>query len=386
MLPIFDLPPIDFKYTLEVRERIERRLDRDFLQSNPDNRSDAYTRVRPGFELTYGEHFSAAVQYQYAHDWVSTPAKTFTRDNSDATLAYLRYTAPNKSVTVGRFKFSAGSERLIGPLEWNNVSRSYDGLNIVGPNWQVFATRIGVSLPKPREAELYGAECTNRYGKSFVAFKKDATSAGDLEILTLDHTRKAGRGMFDWDYDLAYQTGFVGKLDHEAWAFHAGVGYKPAPRDRVYLEFNTASGGSGTSKSKTFDNLYPTNHKFYGSMDLMGWRNMRQLSAGWQRKLNAKADLHVHGHWNELADAKDGWYNALGALNKRSGGVFRDPTGKSGRDLGFELDVEGGFRLDTATQINLGMGLFEPGKFVERMNGGKADRQVWGFLMVNRKY
>ncbi len=380
-----DLPVIDFKFSFEIRERFERRLDRDFLESNEDNRSDLFTRIRPGFELRQGKHWSAVVQLQYAHAKAWKPGPDTVLENRDARDAYIRHSSPGGVWTIGRQKISASSERLIGPLEWINVGRSFDAVRFQSSEWDVFAGKLGVAVPRPRDAELGAAVRNWRAGQTMLVFKKDNVTGGDLEIWTLDHSQKGAKGMVDFDYDVALQGGKNKGLDHEAWAAHGALGFRPDKTNRLYLELNAASGGAGTHKSETFDNLYPTNHKFYGSMDLQGWRNMQELALGWQRKLSAKADLHLHAHAFRLMDAKDAWYGAGGAANKRVGGVYLDPTGAAGKDVGFEVDLEGTLRLDARTTLQLGIGVFVPGKFVERMNGGSADRQKWLFLQVMRK-
>lgn len=109
-----DATPIQTKFTIEIRERFERRLDRDFLESNSDNRSDFFTRIRPGVTVTYGKNFSAYAEYQFAHTLGITPGDKSWTTNSDARELYVRYKGPEATVTVGRQKAVMGGERLVG--------------------------------------------------------------------------------------------------------------------------------------------------------------------------------------------------------------------------------------------------------------------------------
>ena len=82
------------------------------------------------------------------------------------------------------------------------------------------------------------------------------------------------------------------RLEHLAMAFSGMVGYTFADTyatPRLALEYNYASGDSNPTDGNhgTFDNLYPTNHKFYGYGDYMSWQNMHNL----RLSLSAKPTL-----------------------------------------------------------------------------------------------
>jgi hypothetical protein len=117
----------------------------------------------------------------------------------------------------------------------------------------------------------------------------------------------------------------------------------------------------------TFDSFYPTNHRFYGEIDLVGWQNIHALELtarfelyrlslrdppppvekGAKPPLRWPTDrlrdalvpptlalvLEIGGHSFWLAEEKDAWFNA-GLVPVR-----RDPTGRASRDLGRELDI-----------------------------------------------
>src|SRR5262249_18285553 len=86
---------------------------------------------------------------------------------------------------------------------------------------------------------------------------------------------------FEYDGEFAFQTGEVRGLDLTAFESHVGVGYNwfnvwGSPR--LYAEYNYATGDSDPTDGKieTFQNLFPTNHKFYGYMDLFSWQNLSE--------------------------------------------------------------------------------------------------------------
>ncbi len=67
--------------------------------------------------------------------------------------------------------------------------------------------------------------------------------------------------------------------------------------------------------------------------DQVGWRNIHALRAGVEAKPRAKWMLALTCHSWWLASARDGLYNASGAM------LARVPDGSAGRHVGQELDV-----------------------------------------------
>lgn len=386
LLPTNDTPKLEIKYTFEERSRFERRIDKDFNENLRDGRSDLLTRVRPGFTFTYGDKISGAFQYQYAHSFIWRDRINKSDDNSDVSLGFVRYKDKGMTTTVGRQKINLGSERLIGSSEWGNVARSADGIRFQTKDWDLAAFRYGVAWPMPYDARIAYASYMWKQGATSVIFKHDETSGGDVDITTLTHSYAGKFAGLDVDFEGALQGGKNAGKDQEAWAWHFGVAHKIDAKTRLYVEANAASGGSDSDTTRTFDNLYPTNHKFYGSMDMMAWKNMNEFAVQLDHKLNAKTDLKARWSSFTLRDPSDAWYGASGAANKRPGGTFVDPTGTSGRDLGSEFNLEATYRLNKVYTLSGGIGMFSPGDFVKKVNGGNADTQSWGYIQVQIRF
>jgi len=135
----------------------------------------------------------------------------------------------------------------------------------------------------------------------------------------------------DYDFEGAFQTGEVRGLDLTAFAVHAGAGYTfDVPwTPRLGLQYNFASGDhdpfDGTIE--TFQNLFPTNHKFYGIMDLTAWQNMHQAVAELKvqpvKQVTAQLDYRAFF----IASNDDFWYRANGTTAVR-------PLTPAARDAG----------------------------------------------------
>ncbi len=381
-----DVPKLDIKYTFEERTRFERRIDKDFNENIGDGRSDLLTRVRPGLTFTYGDKISGALQYQYAHSFIWRDRINKSDDNSDLSQAFVRYKDRGWTTTVGRQKIALGSERLIGVSDWTNVGRSMDGIRVQTKGWDLATFKFGVAWPKPYDAQVAYASHSWKQGTTSVIYKHDETSGGDVDITTLSHAYSGKVAGMTLDVEAALQGGQNAGKDQEAWAWHVGLSRQLDSKTRLYVEANAASGGGDADTTRTFDNLYPTNHKFYGSMDMMGWKNMNEIAVQLDHKLNAKTDLKARYSSFTLRDPSDSWYAANGSANKRPGGTFVDPTGSSGRDLGSELNFEATYRLNKVYTLSGGIGFFSPGNFVKKVNGGNADMQTWGYMAVQIRF
>lgn len=382
---VWNSEPVVWRPIAEMRQRVERRIDRDFNRNLPDGKTDLFTRVRAGVEFEAGPRWSGALQYQLASNAVWTDTSNFSTQNSDASQAFVRYRTEAATVTAGRQKIAFGTERLIGNLEWANVARSYDGLRVSHAKWDAFAARIGVSLPRVPNVWLAGVVARWRAGESMVIVKHDEPGSGDVDLATLGH-RGSAKGAVDLDYEVAVQAGQVGTRDQRAWAVHLGGSRKLNPKNRVFAEVNAASGGGDENTTRTFDNLYPTNHSKYGTSDLQGWRNMSEWVIGFEHQPKPGAAVSISYRRFGLADASDAWYGAGGAPNKRGGGVYVDPSGSSGKDVGAEWNLEASCRLSPAWSFSGGVSRFEPGGFVRTLNGGKGDAQTWGYLSVQGRF
>ena len=371
---------------VDTRLRFERRIDRDFNRTNSDNRSELLLRVRPGVTAKLAK-WSARLQWQLAESVVWTPQRNFSATNSDATVASIMYTDGPQKVTVGRQKIGFADERLIGPLEWINLSRSMDGVRFQNASWDVFAFRIGLAPNRPRDQRMAGVVHNHRYGTTAYLLKTDKVGADDVTIHTLNHVwkEKVNKG-FRTEIEIAGQIGKIGSRDLAAFAAHGRATWQLNAASTVAVEANLASGGQSAGHIKTFDNLLPTNHKFYGAMDTIGWRNMEEVTLLATHKTDPKGSITFGWHNFWLFDATDGWYSAGGPINARAGGLYQDPTGSSGRHLGTEFDLQYSRVINPSSTLTCGIAVFQPGGFVKSFNPGASRNQVWAYGALTYKF
>ncbi len=301
------------------------------------------------------------------------------------------------TLKLGRQVLSYGDERLIGAFDWNNISRTFDGVKLrwEEKEWALDAFASTVVLPKRGEYNqsdfVNGTETHRGQVFSGLYFSTTAlpfqttdlyalylhedtgplyqpTAIGNTNFATFGFRAKSkpgyfhhspasapdGKSMadgksapppppppppppapkpvgFDYAGEFAFQTGEVRGLDLTAFAVNAGLGYTfDVPwLPRLGVEYNYASGDNNPTDSdiETFQNLFPTNHKFYGIMDLTAWQNMQQIMAGVSVQPCKTVTALVDYRAFFIASTDDVWYRANGVTPVR-------PLTPAARDAG----------------------------------------------------
>lgn len=309
---------------------------------------------------------------------------------------------------VGRQELSYGDERLIGAFDWNNIGRVFDAAklryesdrfwldgfagyvvvpddnNFNEPNhedlfWGAYGGTKAL-VPKA-ETQLY---FLGRNASEEAAGPQSGALIGlptERDIYTAGARVKSVPGQLKgWDYtaEAVYQFGEFKEsnarpeLDQDAWAAHVMGGYtfaSTATAPRLGIEYNFSSGDSDPTddRHQTLDNLFPTNHKFYGYMDLFSWQNIHNprinLSIKPAKGLSVTVDYHLF--W--LADTADYFYQASGAP-RRGGAPGAGYDRNHGHDsfVGSEVDVVATYTPKPHLTLQAGYGHFFVGDYVEQ--------------------
>ncbi|HXJ76649.1 MAG TPA: alginate export family protein, partial [Candidatus Dormibacteraeota bacterium] len=315
------------------------------------------------------------------------------------------------SLKVGRQELSYGEERIIGAFGWNNIGRVFDAaklrLQTEYFNADFFTSRV--VIPEDERfnvandydwfSGVYASSTTliarhtlDLYFLSRNASPQAATAEphpqapqpSARDIYTLGVRLKSTPGQLgSWDYtlDLMGQLGNfrdpragapAERLDHEAYAVVAQGGYTFTDAwstPRLGLEYAHGSGDSDAHDGRhgTFENLFPTNHKFYGYMDFFSLQNLHDFRAIFQMKPHSRVSLALEGHAFLLADTHDSFYTAAGTA--RGGTAATPGTGYGvnpgyGSYVGSELDLVSGYAVTRFAQLEAGFGHFFVGDYV----------------------
>src|SRR6266550_9086963 len=243
------------------------------------------------------------------------------------------------SLKVGRQELIYGDERLVGAYAWNNIGRVFDAAKIRWQNeWfgvDIFSSRVVIpeddrfnvdndydwfsgfyassgKVPKNTLEFYFLARNSSQKAISAEPSPQFAQPSA-RDIYTVGLRLKSKPGEFrNWDYTIESAGQFGSfrdrragapntRLDHEAWMLVAQGGYTFADSwgtPRLGLEYAYGSGDSNPTagKHETFENLFPTNHKFYGYMDFISLQNIHDLRGIFTIKPTPRMSVAVEGH------------------------------------------------------------------------------------------
>lgn len=297
-------------------------------------------------------------------------------------------------VIAGRQVFEFGGKRLIGPSNWSNTGRTFDAirLDLHQPGYQVslFASSVvigrnGVIDHHTQGNNLHGIYSTfshlvPRAGiEAYVlwrlappdeALTQDPVPGALNEVTTgFRWTGEIPAG-FDYEVEMARQSGSLGSKSIAAWAGHWEFGKtfrKATGSPRLFAESNYASGTSNPNGGawSTFDQIYPSGHDKLGFADQVGWRNVVQVRVGFEEKAGKKWKLKQTYEDFWLATKGDGLYGNSGKLS-----IAAAPMATS-RHIGREIDVTAEYQANRAMTFGFGYAHLFAGQFLKETSGGK---------------
>ena len=312
------------------------------------------------------------------------------------------------SLKAGRQELSYGEERLVGAFGWNNIGRSFDAAKI---RWQnpYFGIDFFSGVPVvPENGKFIDVGNTHDwFSGAYATSMKIPTTILDMYFLSRNADRKAintepspqfpqptardvytigGRlkskpgelGNFDYSLEGAYQFGDFAtgattkRLKQSAFMYVAQAGYTfsdlwATPRLGAEFDYSSGDNNSADGTHHTFDNLFPTNHKFYGSMDVVSLQNIQDLGVNLSLKPTPRMSVALMGNMFWLANAHDFFYNVAGA-SRTTAGYGIHPN--DGNFVGSELTLVAGYALTRYAQIEGGYGHFFTGSYVDRSLAG----------------
>lgn len=394
----------------EFQFRYEGRQGLDYVEGNDDHYGLARTRVNIGVRPTSWLQFHFQGQDSRAPGIRAGATNNGVfRDPFDVRQAYVKIGGGESSpvsFTGGRQLLNYGDQRLIGPLDWTNTSRTFDALKVevqAGKDVKVDLFSSSVVQNNPNRRVNLSAEGANLHGvygsiKSLIpkatiepyvlwqttpVAMDELSFRGDLDRYT-GGVRIFAAGLKGFDYNLAVvnQWGSFASAGIKAWGSYAELGYtvKAPGSPRVYAEYTFGSGDGNASDGTIggFNDIYPTAHLWYGYNDLVGWRNLKNLRLGAQFKPHAKVGVRLDCHSFWLANRNDGLYNAAGVRT-----VAAASGGAADAKIGDEVDATFTVPLTPTITIGGGIGHMFPGAFLKANTPRGSD--TFTFLFTNFK-
>ena len=337
------------------------------------------------------------------------------------------------SLKVGRQVLSYGEERLVGAFDWNNIGRTFDAIKVRWQNDWVGADFFTARPVIPQDGRFDSDNDHEYLSGVYATTLKVPANILDVYFLARNASREAltnepspqfpqasardiytvgGRlkskpgaiGPWDYSFEGAYQFGdFVDtrpgapaqRLDQNAFMFVAQGGYTFTnlwAKPRLGAEFDYGSGDDNSKDGThgTFDNLFPTNHKFYGSLDFVSLQNIEDAGVNLSLKPHPRLSLTFMGNFLWLADTHDNFYTVAGAPR---GGTGATPGGTGyginpnySSFVGSEFTAVGGWAMTPFAMLEAGYGHFFHGDYISQTWSGAgfgARDAEFAYLQLN---
>lgn len=308
-------------------------------------------------------------------------------------------------VKAGRQILLYADRRLFAPAEWGNVGNYWwDGVKV---RWDagpvdldaIYAFRV-LSETRDWNFDHWPYQVGALYARlrslpfplhAFYVAKHDWSDdpRGELggpgeerHTFGVFSERAPGEG-FDYGLLVAGQLGEYGRDSIGAFGAIARGGYtaKTFASPRAGFEFAYASGDRDPLDGDcgTFDGIFGAMDIPYGWMNLVSWKNLEDYSANVSVEPLGALWLSAEYHYFRLAEARDAWYWVSGKPERR------DPTGRSGRSLGHEVDAIARWRAARGLELLCGYARFFPGAFARRTPGHRGGAH-WAFAQLSLSF
>ncbi len=328
------------------------------------------------------------------------------------------------SLKIGRQEFAYGDQRLVGHFRWNNNARTFDALKV---RWQTPLFGVDVftgGLVYNDSHNLNRSNSQDHFSGAYFNFptllKNEITEAyfyarnvergiatddwrgvpapfrfpGAQDLYTTGVRIKSKPNAYDpidYGVELMYQFGnrtavfpattpaaalAAPRLDHRALAAVLQAGYTWTqntyqPRFAFIYSYGSGDKTATDAKSGTFQNLFPTNHLFYGYMDFSSLQNLHDFRLAYTLKPTPNSTIALEGHSHFLSRTSDFWYNVAGVPRNfagaapGSGGGYRVNPSYS-RHVGNELDLVAAWTFRPYAQIEVGASRYFRGDYIKQ--------------------
>jgi hypothetical protein len=401
-------------YDFELKSRFEYRENNFDFNSGLDTPTDdswLLYRSRLGLGYKFSPMFKIYAQGQDAREFDSDrpniPGMLGAEGDDPFDLRQFYIEIGNEksgfSTKIGRQTLLYGDQRLIGPLEWNNISRTWDAAKFRygGESWWVegfAASLVAIDPDGFNKSDVFGNDGLGinqmlsgiYFSTTLLDFQTtDAyafySHSSIVDFFTVGTRWKSTPGKLGpWDYTAEFvgQAGDIGGKDLLAFAGHAELGYtfKGSWKPRLALDyaFGSGDGDADDGDVNTFQNLYPTNHLYYGYIDAFSWQNIHNINLNFKvaptQKLSLRADFHAF--W--LANTNDAWYRANGVS------TVRDITPGASSQAAMEVDLTASYAFTKNFTMTAGYSRLFAGDYLA--NTGASSDADFAYIEATLKF
>ena len=402
MVIFFFLPSISaqtIKISSEIRPRFENRHGvKTLIKSGEEGANFISQRTRLNFDFIQ-DKLTLGISLQNIRVWgdVNTLAANDKANSFHQAWANYQF-SDNFSIKFGRQEIIYDDSRIFGNVGWAQQARSFDAAIVKFKTSENGKLDIGFSLNNDSEQltnSLYSNTAgyktfqyawyhTNidNFGISFLALNNGVEFLNANTKEELNYSQTIGSratykiGSFSLDGSVYFQTGKLLGNSISASYYGGNLNYKASEQFKLGIGVEYLSGkdmNDTSSKIKSFNPIYGTNHKFNGLMDYFYVGNHINSvglldiygSVGYSKnKFSAKIIPHI---FSSAADVYDG-------------------ANKVDNSLGTEIDLVFGYKISKNVAFNAGYSKMFGTESLEVIKGGDSSADnSWTWLMLTFK-
>jgi hypothetical protein len=300
---------------------------------------------------------------------------------------------------AGRQELLYGSERLISPLDWANTRRTFQGVKLFWQNAKLSLDAFCVQPVVPSANSFASVNFEQVFTGLWGTYRPAVGEIVDLYYLNLDDSNQTYSGQYGvkgamnlstvgsrwygdrnhwlWDAEAMLQFGGYSNQGILAHAYTMGGGYNFRQwrlNPTVWIYYDNASGDpdpGANSVHRTFNQLFPFGHYYFGMTDLVGRQNINDVHAVLSffptKWITCIAQYHVL----RLDSPKDALYSAAGTVERQ------DITGKSGSDVGEVFTGIVNFTLDYHSNVFVQYSHLYAGDFLRKTGAPGSPDILW---------
>jgi hypothetical protein len=386
-----------FRYMNEVDSRLNKAgVDNSYELVRSRIYADLWYR---DIFRVYGEFLDAEIADQNLPPAQIDRAKP-TMLNLFADLKVFEFDESPAYVRAGRQELLYGSERLISPLDWANTRRTFEGVKGFWHSENFDVDLFWVQPVLVNTLDYHdGPDAHQNFEGLWTTYRPCKGQAVDFYYLNLDNNNNVAKGQYGfvdgynvstfgtrylgeandflWDGEGMYQFGDWANQLITAGAATIGGGYHFSCLDlnpTIWVYYDWASGdphpGVG-GVHRTFNQLFPFGHYYFGGIDLIGRQNIEDFHLNGSFNPVKWITLGVEYHMLDLASAKDALYNSGGSaiLGTALTGTAKAVNGEAS-GVGDELVFTANFHLTPHQDIYIQYCKLYAGDFLKENGRG----------------
>jgi len=324
----------------------------------------------------------------------------------------------NLGLWIGRRELQAGHERFVSPGNWLNTRRSWDGAGFFIGNGKRrisgFWSRPVIVVPdgyskRDDETEFWGFRYQNKeiaistnagfgvqswssysefhfepyiYGlhRKSVRFEQ-GTAREDRYTVGILVSGPISNGLFNFEFEGAYQMGRFGEVGINAYSVTAEFGISPPlfwnPHFWVGFDYSTGDKDSNDSRMETFDPMYPQAAQWFGEHAMVDRKNLLAYSMNIDFLVMERIESRI-SYWRVFRSHKgDAVYNT-------ANGILRPAIVDGSKDQGHTMQLSCIYPVNYQFEITATYNVWFPGQFYEQSQSTHA--LIQHFIMLTAQY